>query len=67
MYLFADLLLLDEFCDYTRLSDLGTIQVLRQQFPELFKTHLAFISGAILAGEMANSNMGAFFLGHPVY
>ena len=38
-----------------------------REFPELFKTHLTFISGAIFVGIMANSNMGAFFLGHPVH
>ena len=33
---------------------------LEREFPELFKTHLTFISTAIFPGVMDNSNMGAF-------
>ena len=35
--------------------------------PEDFKTHPTFIPSANFVGVMEVLNMGAFFLGHPVY
>ena len=32
-----------------------------REFPELFKTHLTFISGFILVVVMASSNIGPFW------
>ena len=37
-----------------------------RELHEVFKTDLNFIPRAIVEGVMAISNMGTFFLGHPV-